>query len=86
MELDLGSRPSANVTVGADVYKMSVPSVKQSLIFNNKLNGCPDDLARTEAFIEFVSELGMPSNIVEGLSTQQLTKLAEGLLGNSEKK
>ena len=86
MELDLGSSPTANVKVGADSFKMSVPTVKQSLKFNEKLSKTSDDSSRTEAFMSLISELGMPGNVVEALSIHQLTKLAEGLMGSPEKK
>ena len=86
MELDLGSRPTANVKVGADVFKMSVPTVKQSLKFNANVSSVEDDLTRTEVFMDFISELGMPAEVVGEISTHQLTKLAEGLMGSPEKK
>ena len=86
MEIDLGSVPKANVKVGADVFEMSVPTVRQSLKFNEKLLKADTDLTRTEAFIGLIAELGMPTATVELLSLQQLTKLAEGLMGSPEKK
>jgi len=86
MEIDLGSVPKANVKVGADVFEMSVPTVRQSLKFNEKLNSADNDSGRTEVFIELIAELGMPTSTVELLSLQQLTKLAEGLMGSPEKK
>ncbi len=86
MELDLGVIPKASVKVGADAYEMSVPTVRQSLKFNEELLKQETDLGRTEAFIGLIAELGMPKDIVEKLSLQQLTQLAEGLMGSPEKK
>lgn len=86
MDLDLGSIPTANVKVGTDVYEMSVPTVRQSLKFNKELGLTDDDISRTECFMDFISELGMPKGVVEVLSLPQLTKLAEGLMGSPEKK
>lgn len=87
MELDLGSIVKAKVKVGADVYEMSVPTVKQSITFNKQMKDVgEDDLKRTELFIEFLSQLGMPAQKVESLSVQQLTALTEGLMGSPEKK
>ena len=86
MDLDLGSRPTANVRVGADTYKMSVPTVKQSLRFSELLNSAKTDTKRTEVFMALLGQLGMPSEVVEDLSIHQMTQLAEGLMGTPEKK
>jgi len=86
MDLDLGSKPEANVKVGSDVYKMSVPTVKQSIKFSKDMDACEDEFKKTEMFVTFISQLGMPEEVAESLSVQQMSKLAEGLIGNAEKK
>ena len=86
MNLDLGVKPEANVTIGADVYKMSVPTVKQSLKFSKEMESCDDDFSKTELLVNFISDLGMPLKVAENLSVHQMGKLTEGLMGTAEKK
>ena len=84
MLIDLGEKPKADVKVGASVYEMEVPSLLQSQNFREKMGA--DDANVFDLFIDFVVGLGMPKDVAEGLSVQQLTVLAEGLMGDPKKK
>lgn len=86
VDLDLGPMPKANVKVGADVHVMSVPSVKLAMKFNDLLGKAKTDSDKSKLFIDFISELGMPKKVAEGLSISQMTKLSQGLMGGAEKK
>lgn len=86
LDLDLGSKPVANVKVNGGSYTLSLPTVKQAMRYNARLNKCSDDVKRSEAFVSFCSELGLPKEVAEDLSIDQMTKLANGLMGGAEKK
>ena len=84
MDIDLGEKPKANVKVGGQSYEMSLPSVIQAQKFSKGLKENEGD--EFTFFVSFVSELGMPKDVAEGLAVHQLTKLAEGLMGDPKKK
>lgn len=86
MEIDLGVKPSVKVKLGTDCFDMSVPSVKNSMEFSKLVESCSDDFSRTELFVDFMSKLGLPKEVIEELSLQQLTMLSEGLMGSPGKK
>ena len=86
MELDLGSKPEAKVTIGADVYMVSVPTVRQSIKFSKDMDSCKDDFKKTEMFFKFISDLGLPEKVVNDLALSQMSMLVDGLIGDAEKK
>ena len=85
MQIDLGQKPKADVKVGASVYQMDVPSVRQSQAFKDKMEA-GEKGKEFDIFVEFIETLGMPRQVVEELSIEQVTRLTEGLMGDSGKK
>lgn len=87
MELDLGAKQVFVVRMGDERFDLSPPTVRQSIEFGKKLKECgEDDLAKTGLLLDFIGGLGMPKEVCEGLTPYQLNKLAEGLMGDPEKK
>jgi hypothetical protein len=84
MQIDLGDVPKASVKLGADSYEVSLPTVKQAQIFRAKME--EDGVDELDAFSEFMGDLGFPKEVCEKLTVHQLTRLAEGLMGDPGKK
>jgi len=85
MEIDLGEKAKVIVKLGTSVYPMEVPTVKKAMDFK-KLSEDSGDNEKAFVFIDFIVRLGLPQNVADDLSMPQLIKLAEGLMGGSEKK
>ncbi len=85
MDIDLGEKPKAKVKLGASVYPMDVPTVRQAMEFKKKIDDT-DENDQALVFLDLITDLGMPKSAADKLSVQQLTKLAQGLMGDAEKK
>lgn len=84
MKIDLGTKEAVSVNYAGQSYEMTLPTVKQAQKLRNKLKDeGADDI---DVFIELLSELGMPSDVAEDMTAQQLVRLSEGLLGSNEGK
>ena len=85
MDIDLGElRPKANVKLGSETYKVSLPTIADSerLDSARKAKGDND----MDIYYDFFDTLGMPKDVCKSLTADQLTKLSEGLIGASKKK
>lgn len=72
--IDLGEEVKINVKVGGQSYELREPTQADL----ERLQKAGDD---PEVFNDFVSALGMPRDVVEGLGVIRLKKLADGLTG-----
>ncbi len=84
MKIDLGNKPKLEVIVSGASYDMDVPDIRQAQKLRDKLQKEKAD--EIDSFIGFLSDLGLPEDVAEKLTPQQLTKLSEGILGDSKKK
>lgn len=84
MNIDLGSKEVAKVHFDGNTYDLGVPTVPQAEKF-------VDDLKENEGkefnvFKEFAISLGLPKEVADQLTVNQYQKLANGLMGMTEKK
>jgi hypothetical protein len=82
VKIDLGTKEEFSVTFNGADYQMSAPTVKQAQVMRNRLK----DEDEVDVFIDLLSDLGMPKKVAEDMSTTQLLKLSEGLLGSAQGK
>jgi len=85
MDIDLGEKPKAIVKLGTSVYPMDVPNVKQAMEFKERMDAAEEN-GQALVFLDLIVDLGMPREAANDLSVQQMTKLAQGLMGDAEKK
>lgn len=84
MEIDLGTKPSYNIKVNGQSYKMDCPTVLQAQALKEDLD--KKDKSEISVFLNFVVKLGLPKEVAADLAPIQLVKLGEGLLGDAKKK
>jgi len=81
--IDLGASPKVNVKIGTSVYPMEVPTALQAHEYSKKLKNAEGD--EITIFLNLLCGLGMPKEAAAKLSVNQLTMLAENLVGGSKK-
>ena len=85
MEIDLGQDITFNVRYNGETYELKEPTVGAVEKFEKAFN--KKDSSKQRALIDFVSSLGMPSDVASAMGVTKLNRLAQGLtLGLEEEK
>lgn len=83
MEIDLGSTISYKVKFNGKEYSLSEPSVKDVMAFQKEMKDDTENIAHT---INFMSKLGLPSEVCESLGVGKLKILVEKITGDMQEK
>lgn len=79
MDIDLGSGEKFNVKYAGNSYSLREPFAYEISEFSKKVKS--SDGTETDAFIDLVVNMGMPSDIAKSMGILTLKKLADKLVG-----
>ena len=82
--IDLGDEVIFKVKLAGKEYKLSEPTARQVRTFQKESKDSKDE--DVASFCNFVTRLGLPSEVAADLGITKIKKLAEGLVGGLNEK
>lgn len=77
-------RRSLQLKIYGEAHNLSFPTVKQTREYADQLKGSDEEKA-TELLLDFLSKLGLPKDISDGMETEHLQELCEALMPSKKK-